>query len=124
MPEPFSLTVLEPGGRAIARVDEDATPIASRDAAYRYYAVAIWEDPEEDERHIAWARGVGTAMDPYSTVGVQLNFVPDEGLGRVRSTYGERKYARLAALKREYDPHNVLRLNQNIEPAPSDARCW
>jgi FAD/FMN-containing dehydrogenase len=118
MPGPFSLTILEPGARAIARVEDDATPISGRAAAYRYYAVAIWESPDEDARHVEWARGVGRAMEPFSTVGVQLNFVPDEGVDRVRSTFGAEKYARLLALKRRYDPGNVFRMNQNIDPDP------
>jgi FAD/FMN-containing dehydrogenase len=116
MPGPFSLTILEPGGRAIARVSEHTTPISSRAADYRYYAVAIWENPDEDARHVEWARRVGEAMEPFSSVGVQLNFVPDEGLDRLRSTFGTEKYARLVALKRRYDPDNVFRLNQNIDP--------
>jgi FAD/FMN-containing dehydrogenase len=40
----------------------------------------------------------------------------DEGEARIRHAYGPEKYARLQAVKREYDPNNVLRLNQNIPP--------
>jgi hypothetical protein len=44
-----------------------------------------------------------------------VNFIMNEGQERVRATY--REYSgRLAALKRKYDPANLLHVNQNIEP--------
>ena len=46
-----------------------------------------------------------------------VNFLGDEGEGRVRAAFGAEKYARLATIKREYDPENVFRHNQNIPPA-------
>jgi FAD/FMN-containing dehydrogenase len=48
---------------------------------------------------------------------VYVNFLGDEGADRIRAAYGARKYDRLKALKRKYDPDNFLRLNQNIPPA-------
>jgi FAD/FMN-containing dehydrogenase len=40
----------------------------------------------------------------------------DETIERVRAAFGAEGFERLQALKRRYDPHNVLRRNQNIPP--------
>jgi FAD/FMN-containing dehydrogenase len=66
-------------------------------------------------------------MQPWSTGGVYVNYLGrevDEGSGRVEAAYGQEKYARLVALKNQYDPGNLFRLNQNIKPtqATSAAR--
>jgi hypothetical protein len=56
------------------------------------------------------------ALEPYG-VGVYVNFLMDEGEARVRAAYGDDRFDRLRALKREWDPENFFRLNQNIPPA-------
>jgi hypothetical protein len=56
------------------------------------------------------------ALQPFSTGGVYVNFLGDEGQDRVRASYGAGKIDRLAALKTRYDPTNFFRLNQNIRP--------
>ena len=40
----------------------------------------------------------------------------EEGQERISQAYGARRYERLKALKRIYDPTNLFRLNQNIPP--------
>jgi FAD/FMN-containing dehydrogenase len=40
----------------------------------------------------------------------------EEGADRVRASYGD-NYERLVAIKAEYDPMNLFRVNQNIKPA-------
>jgi FAD/FMN-containing dehydrogenase len=78
----------------------------------------MWMDPSQDEANTAWTRGFHEAMRPFTVGTAMPNFIePDEGLARLRASYGEEKYSRLQALKRRWDPNNMFRLNQNIEPA-------
>jgi len=102
---------------AVARVGRDETAFSHRDAGYRVLAVALWTDPAETEMQVEWAREGSRAIKPFSTGGVYLNFLGEEGEDRVRAAYRPETYARLAALKAKYDPTNFFRLNQNIKPA-------
>ena len=73
----------------------------------------------ENEKHIRWTRQLWQALQPHSSGGVYVNYLgqeTDEGADRVRAAYGASKYERLLALKQEYDPQNMFRMNQNIKP--------
>ncbi len=66
----------------------------------------------------AWGRGYWKAVHPFNLAGAYVNFMmDDEASIRVQATYGD-NYARLAQVKKQYDPRNLFRVNQNIAPAP------
>ena len=112
-----SQTFIVPWGGAVARVDEDGTPMTRRDATWVVHPFALWDDPADDDAIIAWGRGFRDALAPRATGGVYLNFIGEEGEERIRAAYGEDKYRRLSAIKAKYDPDNLFRLNHNITPA-------
>jgi hypothetical protein len=99
------------------RVDGAATAFEDRSAEHALNINAVWADAQATEPHMEWARSFWEAMHPHSTGGVYVNFLGEEWEARVRAAYGRDKYLRLSALKRKYDPTNLLRLNQNIAPA-------
>ncbi|WP_246682924.1 FAD-binding oxidoreductase [Mesorhizobium sp. B2-1-3A] len=115
-PNNSSLLVFQQVGGAIARVPASHSPYANRDAALDCFPIAIWDNPADDEANMRWARDLWNAVRPFSTGGVYANNLGDEGDERVRDAYGA-NYARLAAIKKQYDPTNFFRLNQNIRPA-------
>jgi FAD/FMN-containing dehydrogenase len=105
-----------PWGRAIAAVGEDDTAFTGRTAAYWASAELFWTDSALDEAARGWARTANAEMEPHAIVGRYVNDVVETGGDVARSIYGDAKYDRLVALKREWDPDNVFRLNQNIAP--------
>ena len=115
-PSPTQLILL-PWGGAVARVGENDTPMTKRQAKWVFHPLALWEGAENDDFWISWARGAASSVRPFASGGVYLNFVGDEGQDRIEAAYGPEKYARLAKIKKQYDPENVFHFNQNIKPA-------
>ena len=77
---------------------------------------SVWTDPATTDANIAWTRATYTAMEPYYAAGRWANYLADDDpTDAVRAAYG-RNYARLAEVKRRYDPDNLFRLNHNIAP--------
>jgi FAD/FMN-containing dehydrogenase len=114
---PRSYIIVFQLGGAIARPPAD-TAYRQRDAAHNVNINAVWlaGDPDAD-RHMQWTRECFDALEPAAAGRAYVNFMADEGQDRVRAAYGAETYDRLVALKRRYDPGNVLRRNQNVDPA-------
>ena len=116
MTSPFGMIELRVLGGAMARVPTDATAFAHRDKPYLLCVINSWDDPAESDRHPAWMHACWQAVAPR-TDGTYSNYMQDEGERRLRDAYVPSTYARLAEIKRRYDPDNVFRRNGNIRPA-------
>jgi FAD/FMN-containing dehydrogenase len=114
---PRSYIIVFQLGGAVARVGDDETAYGQRDAAHNVNINAVWleGDPEAD-RHVSWVHECYAALEPHAGGRAYVNFLADEGADRVRAAYGAANHDRLVALKRHYDPTNVLSGNQNIRP--------
>ena len=65
---------------------------------------------------MAWGRIAGRRLAKMSTEANYVNEQGDAGKEVAMRSYGAAKYERLARLKARFDPSNLFRLNQNIEP--------
>jgi FAD/FMN-containing dehydrogenase len=109
----FSISVQ---GGAIGRVPDDAMAFTGRDARFDVSADSDWEDPALDQMQHDWVRRAMAIVEPDTVIGRYGNEIGDAGPEVTRTIYGDAKLARLTALKRAWDPHNVFRLNHNIAP--------
>jgi FAD/FMN-containing dehydrogenase len=70
----------------------------------------------DTQKNIEWGRRYSEAVAPYAEEGGYVNFMSGDDQGRVHANYRQ-NYDRLAKVKKEYDPDNLFRMNQNITPA-------
>jgi FAD/FMN-containing dehydrogenase/SAM-dependent methyltransferase len=124
---PISQVELLALGGAIARVGQDATAFPFRHARWLINIPATWRDAADDARELAWVRATYAAVKPFLTGGTYVNFMGDDEEEGAAGAYG-RTLERLQQVKAVYDPGNVFRLNQNIQPVTAAAqvqrRLW
>ncbi len=120
-PSPLSTVDVWQLGGAIADVDVTDTAFANRDAPFLLGVEANWEDPAEDEANVAWTRDCIEDMRRFTEGREYLNFPGflEDGVETVQRAFGP-NYDRLTRLKAEYDPDNLFRVNQNIDPADAE----
>ena len=100
-----------------SRVPPQATAFSARNHPYIVHLITAWTDRADTERCKAWTDEAYKTLRPLGPASVYLNFIGDEGQARIRASFGEVIYRRLAELKARLDPDNRFALNQNIEPA-------
>ena len=103
-------------GGAMARVPIDATAYAHRTERIMVNVAAVYEKPDEPASHAQWVNAFASSI-PRNGSGAYVGFLGEEGESRVRDAYPGKTWERLAAIKRQYDPANLFRLNQNITPS-------
>jgi FAD/FMN-containing dehydrogenase len=98
----------------VSEVAPDATAYFYRDATHNLVVRASWEDKKFAEQRTAWARATWAGVLPF-TKGFYSNLAP-QAKAPPGAAFGG-NFPRLQAIKKKYDPTNLLHMNQNIAPA-------
>jgi FAD/FMN-containing dehydrogenase len=118
-PSPQAAVAIEQLGGAVARVSAEDTAFNHRASRFNLLILGMWQERHARAENVQWVQSISEALASNASSRVYVNYLGqsgDEGVGRVEAAYGPKAYARLAALKNQYDPENLFRLNQNIQP--------
>ena len=102
-------------GGAMGRIPADATAFGTRDCDFILNVVARTPDAAGYDTAVEWARSTTAALGPNAAA--YVNFTGEASADLVRASYPRGTYERLVAVKDRYDPTNMFRLNQNIQPS-------
>ena len=100
---------------AITRVRSTDTAFALRSPGFELDIMGRWDDPAGRRVAVQWVEALRDKLRPLAS-GAYVNQLGETTEELVRLAYGS-NYSRLAAVKKRYDPNNVLRLNQNVRPS-------
>jgi len=115
IPTMHSSMHLYPINGAAHRIGKTDTAWSYRDATWAQVIVGVDPDPTNNEQIIAWTKEYWDALHPHSAGGAYVNFMMDEGEERIKASYRD-NYDRLVEVKKQFDPTNLFRVNQNIRP--------
>lgn len=118
-PSAQAAIAIEQLGGAVARVPAGDTAFNHRASRFNLLILGMWPERHAKAENVSWVQSISETLARHASSRVYVNYLGqsgDEGVGRVEAAYGPEAYARLAALKNQYDPENLFRLNQNIEP--------
>ncbi len=113
-PDPRLAFFTHTAGGAVKRVDELATAFPHRNAETMVIVAGFWNNPAEDETVIEATRAWFRALEPHT--GGYYSNIEYERPNAEAGSYGP-AYRRLQKVKAQYDPRNLFRLNNNVQPA-------
>jgi FAD/FMN-containing dehydrogenase len=120
LPSPLSLVAVECYGGAAGRVPNEATAFPHRNLPWDILFIAQWTDPEQTNTHREWARSGEEILRPFSQNAHLLSALDVEADDVIKTAFGP-NLARLATIKKKYDPTNFFRVNHNIHPGAQEA---
>jgi FAD/FMN-containing dehydrogenase len=107
-PSPLGSILFQPLGGAFARVPEAATPLGRRSAPWHWQAGTAWTEPEDDASSRDWIGAVARSLAPWSAGESYPNFIVERDAARLRAAYAPAVFARLRAIRAEWDPGDVF----------------
>jgi len=114
-PAPMRVVQFRVLGGAVARVPADATAVPCRGSGMLTVVNAGFPDPSMVAPNAEWGAGVVVFLREGD--GCYVGFMGDHGEAGGRTAYPPDTLARLAAVKAKFDPDNVFRSTQNVQPA-------
>jgi FAD/FMN-containing dehydrogenase len=111
---PNSRVFMVPIYGAVTRVGPSDTAYPLRRTGCEIDLMGRWDTPSDKDTAVQWVKALRNELHPFAT-GAYVNQLGETSDDLVRTAYGA-NYTRLLALKKKYDPNNVLQSNQNIRP--------
>ncbi|MGI5521743.1 FAD-binding oxidoreductase [Micromonospora sp. CA-259024] len=117
---PLVLVEIRHLGGALARPGGSPSAIDHHQLPFLFYTVAI-AGPDQADAVDTYAAKLLQNLAPWDSGRRFVNFLTatDATAEGVRGAYTTATYERLRAVKASYDPENLFRVNQNIEPLPN-----
>ncbi|MFK8908673.1 FAD-binding oxidoreductase [Streptomyces sp. YS-3] len=120
LPSPETVLQVIPFDAEPTRIPADATAFAHREESWLIHIVGQWADPADNDRCRSWVREAGADLRAFGTGAAYLNLLSEDDADmRVSAFWNDTRLRRLAKVKAQYDPDNLLRFNHNIPPSPA-----
>jgi FAD/FMN-containing dehydrogenase len=105
-------------GAATVAVPADAAAFGDRSFGLIYSIYNVWSDAVDDDKVIGWTRSAWSRARKQAHEGrLYLNFAgQDVNSDELTRDAIGKNCTRLAQVKKRYDPGNMFRFNQNIQP--------